>query len=80
MIHRSRRHLATLPARRGMRAHWLRRRIPDENDAAAGAAAVNQDVAEPGAARPAQDEPTEPEQVDSTAPSAVRPAFGHPTF
>jgi hypothetical protein len=90
VIHRSRRHLATLPARRGMRAHWLRRRFVDEEDAtagaaaagaaAAGAAAAGQDVPEPGAAGSAQSEPPEPEQAASSPPSAVRPAFGHPTF
>lgn len=63
-----------------MRAHWLRRRIPDESDAATGTAAASQDVAEPGAARSAQGELPEPEQVESPVPSAVRPAFGHPTF
>jgi len=63
-----------------MRAHWLRCRIPDEIDAVAEAAAAGQDGPEHGAAEPAQGEPAEPEQVGSSAPSAVRPAFGHPTF
>lgn len=63
-----------------MRAHWLRRRIPDEIDAAAATAAADQDAPDPGVAGPAEGEPTEPEQAGSSAPPAVRPAFGHPTF
>jgi hypothetical protein len=84
VIHRSRRHLATLPARRGMRASWLRRRMPDEMDAGAEAAARPAAPAgEPAEGSPAPGSPGSPgdgEPAASTMPAVARAPFGHPTF
>ncbi len=75
MIHRSRRHLATLPARRGMRAHWLRRRDVEESDVAS--PLLDRDDTGPPTADAADGDPPPGAQA---APGPVRPAFGHPTF